>query len=45
VFVPLREVVFDGEFEMQIEGLERVLLAVLVSGVVAWVTVILTEDK
>ena len=35
----------DGEFEMQIEGLERVILAILVSGVVAWVTVILTEDK
>jgi hypothetical protein len=45
VFVPLREVVLDWEFEMQIDGLERVILAVLVSGVVVWVTVILTEDK
>lgn len=45
MFVPLREVVLDWEFEMQIDGLERVILAVLVSGVVVWVTVILTEDK
>ena len=45
MFLPIREVVLDGEFEMQIEGLERVILAILVSGVVAWVTVILTEDK
>lgn len=45
MLLPQGNVVFIGRTQMRVDEWERLLLALLISGVTAWVTIILTEDK